>query len=383
VEPGDTLRAARRSVVASFVLHAVAAGTLGPRLPAIKAQAHVSSSQLGIALAGFAVGLFLGARFAPVPVRRLGTRGVIRYGAPLLGAALVTPALAHGLVALTAGLAFLGAVMGVLDVANNANAVVVERGYSRPVMSSIHGAWSVGLLGSSLLAAGAVALGASLLLHFAVVAVAIAACSVPLLSGLLQSGEGTKDVRVDIPHSRALPSVAVLLLGVIGFSSFLGEGAAIDWSAIYAKESLGASATVATFAFVGFSVGMTAARFVADRLTVRLGPVRLVRAAGLVGACGIALAVAVPVTVVAIVGFTAFGLAMAPVVPVTFSAAGNLHEGAEAAPLGWVVTISYLGSIVGPAAIGFATHLVSLRAALLIPVILALTISALAGRLRA
>ena len=237
------MRAARRSVVASFVLHAVAAGTLGPRLPAIKAQAHVSSSQLGIALAGFAVGLFVGARFAPVPVRRLGTRGVMRYGAPLLGAALVTPALAHGLVALTAGLASLGAVMGVLDVANNANAVVVERGYSRPVMSSIHGAWSVGLLGSSLLAAGAVAVGASLLLHFAVVAVAIAACSVPLLGGLLQSGEDAKDVRIDVPRSRALPSVAVLLLGVIGFSSFLGEGAAIDWSAIYAKESLGASAT--------------------------------------------------------------------------------------------------------------------------------------------
>lgn len=358
------------------------AGTLGPRLPAIKAQAHVSSSQLGIALAGFAVGLFLGARVAPVPVRRLGTRGVMRYGAPLLGAALVTPGLAHGLVALTAGLVFLGFAMGVLDVANNANAVVVERGYSRPVMSSIHGAWSVGLLGSSLLAAGAVAVGASPLLHFGLVAAAIAACSVPLLGGLLQSGVDAKDVRIDAPRSRAFPSAAVLLLGVIGFSSFLGEGAAIDWSAIYAKESLGASATVATFAFVGFSVGMTAARFVADRLTMRLGPVRLVRAAGLLGACGIALAVAVPVTVVAIVGFTAFGLAMAPVVPVTFSAAGNLHEGAEAAPLGWVVTISYLGSIVGPAAIGFATHLVSLRAALLIPAALALAIAALAGRLR-
>jgi hypothetical protein len=73
---------------------------------------------------------------------------------------------------------------------------------------------------------------------------------------------------------------------------------------------------------------------------------------------------------------------VAPVVPLTFSAAGNLHEGAEAAPLGWVVTISYLGGIVGPAVIGFATHLVSLRAALLIPAVLALAISALAGRLR-
>jgi len=359
------------------------AGTLGPRLPAIKEQAHVSSSQLGIALAGFAVGLFLGARFAPIPVRRFGTRGVMRFGAPVLAAALVTPALAHGLVALTAGLVALGFAGGLLDVANNANAVVVERAYGRPVMSSIHGAWSVGLLGSALFSAGAVAVGASPVLHFGVVAATIALFSVPLLRGLLQSGEDAKGARIEAPHSHAVPPVAVLLLGVIGFSSFLGEGAAIDWSAIYAKESLGASATAATFAFVGFSLGMTAARFVADRLTVRLGAVRLVRAAGFAGACGIVLALAIRDPLAAIAGFTMFGLAMAPVVPLTFSAAGNLHEGAEAAPLGWVVTISYLGAILGPAAIGFATHLVSLRGALLIPAVLALTIAALAGRLRA
>lgn len=364
------------------MLHAVTAGTLGPRMPAIKEQAHVSSGRLGIALAGFAVGLFLGARVVPGPVRRLGTRGVMRYGAPVLAATLVGPALAHGLVALTVSLVALGIVSGLLDVANNANAVVVERGYRRPLMSSIHGAWSVGLLGGSLLSAAAVALGASPRVHFGAVAVALAVLSVPLLRDVLQSGEEPRVRPPDTSRSHAVPPLAVLLLGVIGFSSFLGEGAAVDWSAIYAKETLGASATAATFAFVGFSIGMTAARFVADRLNSRFGPVWLARAAGVAAAGGLALALAVSTPVAAIAGFTIFGLALAPVVPLTFSAAGNLHEGAEAAPLGWVVTISYLGAILGPAAIGFATHLVSLRVALVIPAALALAIAALAGRLR-
>lgn len=179
-----TLRAARRSVVASFVLHAVVAGTLGPRLPAIKSQAGISSSELGIALTGFAVGLFLGARLAPGPVRRFRTAGVIRYGAPVMAAALFGPALARNLVVLTAALLWLGFVSGVLDVANNANAVVVERGYERPIMSSIHGAWSVGLLGSALLSAGAVAIHASPLEHFGVMAFAIVLASIPLLRGV-------------------------------------------------------------------------------------------------------------------------------------------------------------------------------------------------------
>jgi MFS family permease len=375
-----TLRAARRSVVASFVLHAVAAGTLGPRLPAIKEQAGISSSALGIALTGFAVGLFLGARLAPVPVRRFGTAGVMRYGAPVMAAALLAPALARNLVILTAALLSLGLVSGVLDVANNANAVVVERGYARSIMSSIHGAWSVGLLGGSLVSAAAVAAGASPLQHFGAVAAAIAVGSLGLLRGVMQSGDVPRSERG--PRS-ALPSLAVLLLGFIGFSSFLGEGAAIDWSTVYTKESLGASATAATFSFVGFSVGMTVARFAGDALAERFGPVALVRAAGVLGAAGLALAIAATAPAAAVAGFTILGLALAPVVPLTFSAAGNLHAGAEAAPLGWVVTISYLGSILGPAAIGFATHLTSLRVALVLPVALCAATALLAGRLRA
>jgi MFS family permease len=378
----DRLRAARRSLVATFVLHAATAGTLGPRLPAIKDQAELSSGQLGIALTGFAVGLFAGARLAPLPVRRLGTRSVMRYTVPALAATLVGPALAQNLVGLTLALALLGAATGLLDVAMNANAVVVERGYRRPIMSSIHGAWSVGLLGSSLLSAGAVALGASPLVHFGAVAVAIAVLGLPLLGGVLQSGNEPRIRPMDTPRSHAVPPVAVLLLGLIGFSSFLGEGAASDWSAIYAKETLGASATAATFAFVGFALGMTLARFVGDRLNAKVGPVLLVRAGGLVGAGGLAFALAVAEPPAAIVGFTIFGLAVAPVVPLTFSAAGNLHAGAEAAPLGWVVTISYLGAILGPAAIGFVAHLVGLRGALVVPVVLSLAIAALAGRLR-
>lgn len=128
---------------------------------------------------------------------------------------------------------------------------------------------------------------------------------------------------------------------------------------------------------------MTAARFTGDALTRRFGPVALVRGAGIVGAGGLALAIAATEPVLAIVGFTILGLALAPVVPLTFSAAGNLHAGAEAAPLGWVVTISYLGSILGPATIGFATHLTSLRVALVLPLVLCGAIALLAGRLRA
>jgi hypothetical protein len=79
------------------------------------------------------------------------------------------------------------------------------------------------------------------------------------------------------------------------------------------------------------------------------------------------------------VGFGLLGLCLGPVVPVAFSAAGNAAVPRPEDVLGWVVTISYLGSIMGPILIGVAAEAVSLRAALLIPVGVTLAIAVIAG----
>ena len=379
--PPHTRLGPRASVVAAFALHATVSGSLGPRLPAIKAQAGLSDAGLGTALVGFAIGLFAGTRLAAWPIRRFGSRATLRGGMPLFAASLMGPALANDLVSLTPALVVMGVASGLLDVAMNANAVVVERGAGRPIMSGIHGVWSAGLLAASLAAAGAAALGMSPLRQFAIVAAVLAPVSFPLLRGLIWDREKPAE---PVPKpGRNVPWPEILPLGVIGFCSFLGEGAMHDWSAVYLREPLDAGQAVAALGFAGFALGMTVSRFLADGLSVRFGPVALVRAGGLVAAGGLAFGLLLPVPAVAIAAFTVFGAALAPVVPTVFSAAGNLGAGSGAASLGWVVTISYLGGTLGPALIGFTSRLAGLRAALLVPVALAVTIAALAGRVRA
>ena len=44
----------------------------------------------------------------------------------------------------SAAMALLGALIGCMDVSMNANAVEVERGLKRAIMSSSHGFWSLG-----------------------------------------------------------------------------------------------------------------------------------------------------------------------------------------------------------------------------------------------
>ena len=79
-------------------------------------------------------------------------------------------------------------------------------------------------------------------------------------------------------------------------------------------------------------------------------------------------------------GFALLGAGLAPVVPVTFSAAGNTGLGPTGAILARVVTLSYVGGILGPVAIGWTAEQVGLRAALWLPAGLILLIVALAGR---
>jgi MFS family permease len=366
----------------TFGLHALVSGTLGPRLPALQDRTGVATSELGIALVGFAVGLFLGTRVAGPAGRWLGERRLIRIGVPCLAASLLGPALAGDLVALTAALVLLGVISGLLDVAMNGAAVHVEREVGRPILNGIHGLWSAGMLAGGLLAAGAAAVDLDPPAHFALVAGAVALASVPGLAGLLPDEPPVAAAEV-VPQrpGAALRSAGVLVLGAVAFAALVAEGAANDWTAVYLDQALGASEPVAALGFAAFALGMTAARLLADRLTARAGPVAVVRAGGALAVAGLALALAWELPALAIAGFALLGVGLAPVVPIAFSAAGNL-AGAARGALGWVVAFGYVGSVLGPALIGLATHAVSLRAALLIPAAASVLIALLAPAVR-
>ena len=380
--PSASLRRARISVGSVFLIHAAVFGSWAPRIPAIKHHVGVGDGGLGVALTGMALGLFAGTRLAGRVVDRFGSRRAIRVAALALCAALIGPAVADSLATLTVVLAVLGVAGGFLDVAMNAQAVAVERGYGRPIMSGLHGLWSVGLLAGALGAAGAAAAGASPTLHFALVAVALAAASLALLDGLLTAGAEAlpdDDGGAGLTGRQLLLAPAVLLLGLIAFSSFIGEGSAADWSAVYLRDDLDSSHAFAAAAFAAFSFAMAASRFAADRLSERFGPTVVVRTGSLVAAGGLGLGLGLAEPAAAVIGFGLLGLGLAPVVPITFSAAGNTGLGPTGVILGRVVTIGYLGTIVGPVVIGALADVVGLRTALLVPVVLAVLVALLAG----
>jgi MFS family permease len=367
----------RLAVGTAFSVHAAIAGSFAGRVPAIKHALDLSDAKLGLVLFGAAFGTLVGGRLGGFLAARFGPRRMVRLGIPLFASLLVCTALAGSLAVLACVLFAYGVAAAAVDVSMNAEGVVVERAYARPLMSSFHGMWSVGLLAGAVVAVGAAALDVHPMAHFTFVAVAVVVASARVLARLPRR-------TVTPPTHGAQPdrwSLAVVVLGLIAFCSFFAEGAAADWSAVFLRDRADAGAGIAAAAFASFCLAMAAARLAGDALATRFGPVRLARAGSLVAGAGLGLALLVPVPGVGVIGFALLGIGLGPVVPTVISAAGGARLGSTEEIVSRVFTIGYTGSVVGPAVIGFTANRLGLRGALIIPVCLTLAIALLAGRL--
>jgi MFS family permease len=371
----------RGAIVATFALHALATMPVGARMPAIRDQAGLDAPSLGLALGAYALSLLVGTRVGGRLIARFGDRPVLRVGSPLLCLALVPVGFASSLLTLALPLVALGLLAGGMDVAMNAYGVALERRMGRPILSGLHGAWSAGMLASGAIALVAVANGVSPAVQFAVIGLGCAAASVVLLRDLedvpAEHAHPGSSAPVDL-RSVLLPT---LVLGVIGFGSFVVEGAVMDWGQIYLRDVADAAAELAAVAYMANALGMLVSRLLGDRTVVAVGPVALVRWSCIAAALSLAVVVAHPDPALAVLAYAVIGLAAGPIFPVAISAAGATGS-SSSFTLGWVVTMAYLGSVAGPMLIGFAAGATSLRGAFLIPVVLGFVLALLAPAVR-
>jgi len=371
-------------VSAYFLIMGLTTGVWMARIPAIKAQAHLSDGTLGVALFAVPVGLMAGAAVAERLVDRVGSAGlcwVCGVGNCLL---VITPGFAGNLPELMVALLAVGAAGGTLDVAQNAQGVRVEAAYGRPVMTSMHAGYSLGAIIGALIGGGFAWAGVGPLPSLA--AAGLAGAAVDAIAGrwLLAGKHDTADhgsreavaeppvpARRDRRHVRRL----IIALGVLGICGLAAEGAAGDWSAVYLRDNLGTSAGFAALGFAAFSVTMTVGRAVGDRLIARFGTVHLVRWCGLLAAAGLAGGLVGTNPYAAVAGFAVFGAGLSVVVPQVFAAGGRADPVRPGSGLARVVGLGYAGMTAGPAVIGAAASRVGLHTALIIPVLLALWIA--------
>ncbi|AOP46927.1 MFS transporter [Streptomyces lydicus] len=376
--PRGDLRRARWAVAAVFLIHGSVTGNFATRIPWIQDHTALSPGQLGLALAFPAIGASLAMPLAGRISHRFGARAALRGLLALWTLSLVLPALSPGLYALCPALLVYGAASGTADVAMNALGVETEDRLGRPIMSGLHGMWSVGaLLGS---AAGTVAAhaGWDARLHLAGAALVLTLLGALACRDVLDLRSAPEE---HPPPRFALPPRSALVIGAVGFCAVFAEGAGLDWSAVYLRDRLGTDPGLAAASTTAFACTMAAARLAGDKAVARFGAVRTVRAGGALAAAGGLLVVLARHPATAMTGFGLMGLGIAVVVPLAFAAAGRSGPAPSQAIAG-VATITYTSGLIAPSAIGGIAQASSLTVSFALVTALACGLVGGAGVLR-
>ena len=349
-----------KAVVAAFALNGLLFGAWAARVPAFKDGFDLQAGTLGILLLALASGAIVAFPFAGALSERWGADRLTIRCTCAYAPALVLLALAPNIWTLGFALFIFGAAHGAMDVAMNGWGALVEKRLERNTMPLFHAMFSLGAGLGAGSGYAAVTLGYDPLLHFCIVA--FLGLGTAML--FLRSGRENMSIHnasiLSLPIV-ALPSRSLFLIGLIAFSTSMGEGAMADWSAIFLRVAGEVSEAQAALGFAAFSTTMVATRLAGGIIVQRFGPVTTTRLSGTTALLGLGTVIAAKTLTLALLGFALVGLGYAIVMPLVFSRAANDPSMRPGPAIASVATLGYGGMLLGPPIVGFIAQIRGLR----------------------
>jgi predicted MFS family arabinose efflux permease len=347
-----------------FFINGFVHANLASRFPKVQELFRVDDGTFGFVLLATSFGALMAMPFTGWLIIRNGSRRITLASAflysvvvPLVPLTIALP----GISGLLLVFFVMGITAGMLDVSMNAQAVMLEQQYSKPIMSSFHALFSIGMAIGAGCGALFVKLNTSLFLHLSVITAL----------GLIGAAWSRYHLIHDKPQEKKsegpafrLPNAAMVSIGVIAFCCMLGEGAMADWSTNYMLNIAQASEAFAPIGLTTFALAMTIGRTFGDTARTKWGDKNLMIGCGVISTIGIALTLGFPSPYVAIAGLFLTGIGLSAIVPIAYSIAGSSKGLSPGVGLAMVTTVGYSGFLFGPPLIGLLADWYSLRMAL-------------------
>ena len=262
------------------------------------------------------------------------------------------------------------AASGALDVGINAAAVNYEQNTGDARMSFFHAGYSgfgslFALITGFLLFRGLefrtiYLLVACLLLGLALI-YALSARLDPIMSH-----HRPEQLTVQGTHKTVLFRTPVLLLlAAITALTFFSEGTLELWSAVYLRLSLDLPTLIGAAGPAVFHFAMMLGRLSSGWILLHWRRRLVLRLSGILAAIGMIVSVSTLYPPLILLGFLLAGLALAAVVPIVFSLAGDIAPKQAGAVISVITILGYMGFSIGPPLIGYLAEWVGLRFALL------------------
>ncbi|MEV7713351.1 MFS transporter [Streptomyces sp. NPDC088270] len=382
----STDRFAYWATATAYACSGVLLSTWMARIASVKEATRLDAGMFGTLLTMSVLGCLGFMQLGGHLAARIGARAVLRIAVPCLAVALYALSLARDGIQLALLLLCFGFTDGLLTVGISMTGVAVEKLLGRPCLNSFHASWSIGALTGAFLSGVFIWFGWDASNHFFVVGLVTIAGSYPLLRKIPERAARSAPTAGERQaHSwRSGWSGRVFALGMLGLCCLVAQGGLADWGAIFLREERNASYFVATVGYISFCTAIVLGRLAGDRLVIRFGPTRLLRAFAFLAAVGIAITLAVPAPMWSVGGLIFSGLGLSILHPVVSSTAGRsaadgqVRYEAEVA-VAHITTLSHIGLLLGPPLIGWLAEWLGIQWALTLPGLAALTVGGAAA----
>ncbi len=356
------------AVAGLFGVNGLGVGIFGGSLPGLRAQLSLDAANIVGVLVAAAVFAVASMNVSGPLSDRVGARVPSLLGGVGMAAGAAVMGAASDYVTLVVGAAILGLGNGAMDVAMNTLGVSLEQARGRPVMSRLHGCFSIGNL-----------VGALVVVGFGALPALDASPRWPLWCGAVTVGVLLALLRGVIPQSPprtvaegrapkgAVPVVA-WLLAAMAVCFGLTEGTAIDWSSLHVTDVAQVSPSSGAWGLACVAGLMVVIRLLGDTVVELLGRASAVRAGSVCALFGYLVTAFASGLGPVLLGWCLVGLGVGLIAPQIYALAGHLGGGSG---LAVVVSFGYSAFLVGPAVIGYAASQVGLQQAMLVPVVTA------------
>jgi MFS family permease len=351
----------RLAVKIIFFLNGFVHANYFSRLPRIQDQFAIDNGVVGLVLLSSSIGAILAMPFTGWLIIRNGSRRITIFAAYFYCSLIPFVPWMPVLWSLVILFFLLGVSAGMLDVAMNSQAVMVEKQLQKPIMTSFHALFSIGMAAGAFAGAFFTKIDAGLFLHFVIVSGISLIIVFVARYYLIHDKPAMKTT--EEPAFR-LPNAAMISIGVIAFCSMLGEGAMADWSTNYMENISHAEKALAPIGLSAFALAMTFGRTLGDSARLKFGDRKLMVACGVIAFIGIAITILFTNPIAVICGFFVVGIGLSAIVPIAYSIAGHTKDLPPGVGLAMVTTVGYSGFLFGPPIIGFIAQWQNLRVAL-------------------
>ncbi|TDB75321.1 MFS transporter [Micromonospora sp. KC723] len=375
--------AARTGVAVVFALNGLAVATWFSRVPAVREALDLSAGRLGLLLIALSAGAVLALSTAGLVTQRLGPARTVVVATVLVALGLTAAGLATGLVGwlpgVAVGLVVFGYGLGACDVAMNVEGAAVEKRLGRTILPRFHAAWSLGSVAGAGLGAGAARVGLPIWAHLGVMAALVLGGTLLGARAFLPAPHASADSDGGAARRGGLWAAwrepRTLLIGALVLVMAFAEGSATDWVAVAFIDGHGVNEATGAAVYGIFVAGMTLGRTAGTVLIDRWGRVPVLFGTILLAVAGAGLAVLADNQPVAMVGVALWGIGASLGFPVGMSAAAD-DEAHAAVRVSVVAVIGYTAFLAGPPLLGLLGDRVgTLHALLVVPLLLIPTLA--------